>query len=56
MFSSFVFLLGILSLSRGLQVGIDLDHLLAKVEPEFVSVTIDSAILNPPKWAGFNFR
>ena len=56
MFSSIVFFLGILSLSRGLEVGIDLDHLVAKVEPEFLSVTIDSAILSPPKWAGFNFR
>ena len=56
MVSSIVFLPGILSFSRGLEVGIDFNHILAKVEPEFVSVTIDSGILNPPKWAGFNFR
>ena len=51
-----VLFLGILSLSQGLEVNIDLNHVHAKVEPEFLSVTIDSGQLKPPKWRTFNFR
>ena len=56
MVTSTVLFLGILSLSQGLEVIIELDHVHAKVEPEFLSVTIDSGILKPPKWHTFNFR
>ena len=56
MFISAVLFLGILSLSQGLEVIIELDRVYAQVEPEFLSVTIDSVILKPPKWRTFNFR
>ena len=42
--------------SMGLEVDIELDHPHAHLEPEFLSVTIDSSILRPPKWKHFNFR
>ena len=56
MITSAVLFLGILSLSQGLEVNVELDHVHAKVESEFLSVTIDSGILKPPKWRTFNFR
>ena len=49
-------LLGMLSFSFGLKVDITLDDVHAKVEPEFLSVTIDAGILGPPKWRTFSFR
>ena len=49
--------LGFLSgVSVGLEVDIDLTHPHDRVEPQFVSVTIDSGILSPPKWRTFSFR
>ena len=53
--SSVLFLL-IVPLSPGLQIVIDLDRVLAQVKPEFLSVTIDSGILSPPKWKTFSLR
>ena len=55
MFALMVFSVGVLSLTRGLEVDIDLNQVHAEVEPEFLSVTIDSGILSPPKWNTFSF-
>ena len=46
----------ICGIAQGLNVGIDLSTPIAKVEPEFISVTIDCLMLIPPKWKTFNFR
>ena len=51
-----VVLVGLCAMSTGLVMDVDLTHLHAQVQPEFLSVTIDSGILNPPKWRTFSFR
>ena len=56
MLASSVLFLMILPLSPGLEIDIDLDRVLTQVKPEFVSVTIDSGILSPPKWKTFDLR
>ena len=45
-----------LGITQGLNIKINLDKAIAKVEPEFISVTIDCLMLVPPKWQTFSFR
>ena len=45
-----------LGMTQGLNINIDLNRAIAKVEPEFISVTIDCLMLVPPKWQTFSFR
>ena len=45
-----------LGMTQGLNIKIDLSRAIAKVEPEFISVTIDCLMLVPPKWQTFSFR
>ena len=54
--ASFIFLLITFTDTVGMKVNIELTHPHAHVEPEFLSVTLDSSILGPPKWRTFSFR
>ena len=45
-----------LGITQGLNIKINLNKAIAKVEPEFISVTIDCLMLVPPKWQTFSFR
>ena len=56
MFTVSVWFFLFFSYCAGLEVNVDLRDVLVQVKPEFLSVTIDSAILSPPKWETFNFR
>ena len=48
-------LLSILQLAHSLVVDIHTDMAIEKVDPQFLSVTLDMALLHPPKWKNFSF-
>ena len=49
------FLLSIIEFGNSLVVDIHTDMAIQKVDPQFLSVALGMALLNPPKWRNFSF-
>ncbi len=48
-------LLSILGFANSLVVDIHTEMAIEKVDPQFLSVTLDMNLLHPPKWRNFSF-